>query len=220
MGKYLSLFFVIIFSLITLSCKNSGKEKTTKDAEPSHKEVFTSPDLSLFQLKGNVKECLIPGDDMNNTVLEFDGDGNLINPKYEKIERNANGEIIEYYDPKTECKTRFKWEDGKVMGVTDMFEDGYNSTSIGYEYDKDNNIVQLIQEGVPFPTNYSNYKFDDFGNWISRTSECNGNSIEENRFITYYNSEVGQDRLLLYYKKNKEKKIQRDIDQTQLEEEK
>lgn len=218
MKPYIKLFLFSIISLIVVSCKNNGEKSAINDTD-STQENFTSPDLSLFQLKGHVKKCIIPGDDMGDIIYEFNEEGNLIIPKYEKIERDKNGAIIEYYDPETECTTRIKWEDGKVIGNTDMYGDGINSSSIGYEYDKENNIVQLIQEGITFPTNYSNYKFDEFGNWISRMVEINGDSYEEKRYITYYNSEVGQDSLLEYYKQKKEEEIQRDLEQDRLAEE-
>lgn len=219
MKPYIKLFLFSIISLIAVSCKNNGEKSTINGTDSTQEEIFRSSDLSLYQLKGHVKECIIPGDDMGDYIYEFDEEGNLISPKYEKIERDKNGAIVEYYDPETECTTRIKWKDGKVIGKTDRFGDSYNSSSTGYEYDKENNIVQLVQEGIPFPTNYSNYKFDEFGNWISRTQEANGTSWEESRYITYYGSDIGQERLLEYYKQKKEEEIQWNQEQNRLAEE-
>lgn len=219
MKPYIKLFLFPIISLIAVSCKNNGEKSTINGTDSTQEEIFTSPDLSLYQLKGHVKECIIPGDDMGDFIYKFDENGNLISPKYEKIERDKNGAIIEYYNPETECTTRVKWEDGKVIGQTDLFGDIYNSSSTSYKYDNENNIAQSVQEGIAFVINYSNYKFDEFGNWISRTQEANGASWEESRYITYYGSDIGQERLLEYYKQKKEEEIQWNQEQNRLAEE-
>lgn len=218
MRNHINIALIAIISLVIISCKNSGEKNTSDNEDSIKEETFTSPDLSLFQLKGPVKKCVISMEDMGDIVYEFDKDGNLISPKYEKIERDTNGAIIEYYNPESECTTRIKWEDGKVIATTDLFGDGYNSSSNGYEYDKDNNLVQMTQERIAFPFNYSDYKFDEFGNWISRIQEANGTTCEEKRYITYYGSDIGQERLLEYYNQKREKEIQQNIERAQLEE--
>ena len=193
------------------SCNNSGDKNSSNSGDSIQEEIFTTPDLSLFQLKGHVKKCIIPYEGLGDEIYEFDKDGNLISPKYEKIERDANGAIIEYYDPERESTIRITWKNGKVKDVTELFDDGYNYSCYGYEYDENNNIVQMGIAHVAFPYNYSDYKFDEFGNWISRIEESNGTSVEEKRYITYYGSDAGQERLLEHYGQKKEEEIQRNF---------
>lgn len=202
---------IAILAMVITSFQSSVEKNSSNNGDSTQEEIFTSPDLSLFQLKGHVKKCIIADEYMGDIVYEFDKDGMLISPKYERIERDANGAIIEYHDPKRESTVRVKWENGNVKEVTELDDDGYNSDAYGYEYDKNNNIVEMIQAGVAFPYNYSDYKFDEFGNWISRIQEANGTTIEEKRYITYYGSDAGQKRLLDHYNQRKEERIRQDI---------
>lgn len=205
---------LMLVGYATSSCSSSAsKDKERNDSIATVPATMTSPDLALFQLKGKVKKCIIPVEGLPDEVYEFDEKGNLVSPKYEKVERDKNGAIVEYYDPESESTTRITWKDGKVTEITNLFDDGINSDATGYEYDGDGNIIQMAQQGIAFPTNYSNYKYDEFGNWISRDSEANGTTITEKRYITYYDSEVGQDRLLSYYAENKENAIKSNIEQ-------
>lgn len=211
MKKYISIFLTLIISLMSLSFNHSENKNDTDGSESMQEEIFTSPDLSLFQLKAHVKKCIITDDGLNDEIYEFDQQGNLISPKYEKIERDENGAIIEYYDPDTETTTRIKWENGNVIAETELFDDGYNASVVGFEYDDEGNIVQFAQSDIAFPFNCSNYEFDEFGNWISRDVEANGSTYKENRYITYYGSEVGQKRLLDHYAQKKERMIKRNL---------
>lgn len=219
MKTSINTLVIAIIAMIITSCNNSGDKNSSNSGDSIQEEIFTTPDLSLSQLKGHVKKCIIPYEGLGDEIYEFDKDGNLISPKYEKIERDANGAIIEYYDPERESTIRITWKNGKVKDVTELFDDGYNYSCYGYEYDENNNIVQMVIAHHVFPCNYSDYKFDEFGNWISRIEESNGTSVEEKRYITYYGSDAGQERLLEHYGQKKEEAIQRDIEQSQLEEE-
>ena len=216
MKKNYYLFLILIISVIIVSCR--GRENGSNNVDSTKEEIFTSPDLSLFQLKGHVKKLIITYDASKDIIYEFDEQGYLINPKYEKVERDQNGAIIEYYDPQSDSTTRLKWEGEKLKEETILFEDGYNSSSTGYEYDNEGNVIQLIVSGIAYPFNYSNYEFDEFGNWISRSVEANDDSYKEYRIITYYGSEVGQKRLLEHYSHKKEENIKKEIEQTNVEE--
>lgn len=219
MKTSINTLVIAIIAMIITSCNNSGDKNSSNSGDSIQEEIFTTPDLSLFQLKGHVKKCIIPYEGLGDEIYEFDKDGNLISPKYEKIKRDANGAIIEYYDPERKSTIRITWKNGKVKDVTELFDDGYNYSCYGYEYDENNNIVQMGIAHVALPYNYSDYKFDEFGNWISRIEESNGTSVEEKRYITYYGSDAGQERLLEHYGQKKEEEIQRNIEQSQLEEE-
>ena len=219
MKGYISIVLIAIISLSSVACKNNGEKSTTNGTDYTQEEIFTSPDLSLFQLQGHVKKCIIPGfiSYFGDKVMKFSEEGKLISPHYEEIERDQNGAIIEYYDPDSHSTTRIEWKDGKVIGETVLSDDGYFSFSHGYEYDKENNIVQEITARIASPTNYSNYKFDEFGNWISRTAKADKITWEERRYITYYGSDAGQDRLLKYYDNKMEEKIRRDMEREERE---
>lgn len=138
---------------------------------------FTSPDLTYFQLHGDVNECVYqytstlipPFDDLKYV---YDEEGNLKNPpKWFVKEKKANKNFPEseyYYDP-------IYSHDGLILSC--KTEEG----STG-EY----TIV------------YTNYIVDDYGNWVERTAnifEYDGgdayNSFDkvEKREITYYTSQ-------------------------------
>ena len=80
----------------------------------------------------------------------------------------------------------FKWENGKVKSQT-MSMMG-NELTISFKYDEKGIIKSQIinMGGQEFETPYTDIKYDDHGNWISRKSSVMGQDVVQNRTIEYY----------------------------------
>ena len=81
---------------------------------------------------------------------------------------------------------KYKWENGRVASQT-MNVMG-NDMEMKYTYnDKGAIAAQIMNMGgqeVSIP--YTDYKYDDHGNWISRKMSMMGNEMEQTRKIEYY----------------------------------
>ena len=188
---------------------------------------FTTPDLAIKELHGHVAKCeWLYGDGAQQTTLSYNYDGKLISTECEgesyTYTRDKNGQII------NEIKTtyslgnivyKYKWKDNKIS-VKQSVSTTYPDCPIGYSdyyfYNSDNLLAyetsdDSVFEGGGqirnFKTVYSDYKFDEMGNWISRKAKTTyqmsweGDETWENhtgkttevRVITYYDSNIGKD---------------------------
>ena len=153
----------------------------TRDAS-----LFTSPDLTFNQLKGEVSkvEWLSTEDVQNPIAFTYDDEGNMypVQSNYRPSNsyyRNDKGEITQESAPDNEYTYMYEWSDGRVALKYDDFnadDPDRARYSTYYHYDS-NGILQKTTrdyfggeggEMKDLQTVYTDYKFDDFGNWISR----------------------------------------------------
>lgn len=85
-----------------------------------------------------------------------------------------------------EMEVAYKWENGKVKSQT-MNMMGQPMT-ITYTYnEKGAPATQMMNiQGQDVTSPYTDYKYDDHGNWISRKASMMGREMEQTRTITYY----------------------------------
>ena len=122
-------------------------------------------------------------------VTNFSQDG--------KMQREGMGEVV--YDENgyaksvemegmqgQKMKINYTWENGKVKTQTmDMMGQGVTIT-LSYN-DKGAIAAQSMNlGGQEMSTPYTDYKYDDHGNWIYRKSSMMGRDMEQSRTITYY----------------------------------
>lgn len=189
---------------------------------------FTTPDLAFKELHGHVAKCeWLYGDGAQQTTLSYNYDGKLISTECEgesyTYTRDKNGQII------NEIKTtyslgnivyKYKWKDNKIsvkQSVSTTYPDYPIGISDYYFYNSDNLLAYETSDDSSFEgggqirnfkTVYSDYKFDEMGNWISRKAkttyqmlDSDGDETWENhtgkttefRVITYYDSNIGKD---------------------------
>lgn len=78
---------------------------------------------------------------------------------------------------------KYAWEDGRVVSQTlNMMGQEIKTTNI---YD-DNGVLTSQKMDNGMEMNYTDYKFDDKGNWISRKTTIMGQEMEATRTIEYY----------------------------------
>ncbi|MBR3830463.1 MAG: hypothetical protein IKJ52_04330 [Muribaculaceae bacterium] len=168
----------------------------------------TYDDAKAYRLKGHVKECIYSSD-----TTCFKPNGELVDCDNYKAIRNHKGQLMHLSRKYTEYSTydnstdtidysetiSFVWENDTVVS------NGYSIYYCSSDYAHNNsmlnsykfndfgeiNAIESIWNGVVIDYSiYSDYKYDDHGNWIERkvTTEYDGEnkSVIETRTITYY----------------------------------
>ncbi len=85
-----------------------------------------------------------------------------------------------------ETTVKYAWENGKVASQT-MNMMGRDMV-IKYTYNDKGAIASQSMDmgGQEMSTPYTDYKYDDHGNWISRKGSMMGQEMEQTRTIEYY----------------------------------
>ena len=106
------------------------------------------------------------------TDAVYDADGYLQSAKIE-----ANGRTV---------NVSYKWENGKVVSQT-MNVMG-QAFSIKRNYNEEGVVISNVMDmgGREITMPFTDYKFDDKGNWISRKTSMMGQEMETPRKIEYY----------------------------------
>lgn len=197
MKKNIILFIILCLSFSVSSCTSNDSKAgdATKSAEgngPAAKssvEVMQTPDLTLFELKGNVKSVK---DEYENTY-NFTKEGKLDLPE-SQIKRDNEGRIISYTI--NEVTTEVQWnKDGNVEGAK-----GVDHTTT-YTYDDRGLLLTSYTEVDTWELSIYKYlKFDEQGNWVERERSWLGYSagVEEGEDPIYRNKEV-EKRTISYY---------------------
>lgn len=104
--------------------------------------------------------------------IVYDGDGYLKSASMEAMGQKGSIKYI--------------WENGRVKSTTVNMM-GQEIKSV-YNYDEKgivtSNSINFGGQQVESP--FTDYKFDDHGNWISRKTSMMGQTVEQNRTIEYY----------------------------------
>lgn len=244
---------IISAGYVASGCSSSSKGKvqtdsaTSVDSEAARldslrqdsiaRRNFTTPDLAFNELHGHVAKCEWGSESewYYPTVHSYSNEGILKNSKGEythTYDRNKEGLIIA--DEEDFVKTTYKWSDNRISSKQLEYCEGetaYGNGATHYFYNSDGVLTHTTTDGGEgengkmrnMKTVYSDYQFDEMGNWISRKSTTTyqvdeygdgswnnrTDSDKEVRVITYYDSEVGKDRqgLLSRLREQREKSI-------------
>jgi hypothetical protein len=108
--------------------------------------------------------------------LEYDENGYL-----KKAERSFEGP-----QGSMTITTTYKWENGKVKSQTIDFGQGGMTQVFTYNEKGAPASMSMDMMGQAMETPYTDYKYDDHGNWISRKMSMMGREMEQTRKIEYY----------------------------------
>jgi hypothetical protein len=85
-----------------------------------------------------------------------------------------------------QIEVKYKWENGRIISQT-MNMMGRDVTTKRTYNDKGAVATESMDFGGQEMTNpYTDYKYDDHGNWISRKGSMMGQEMEQTRKIEYY----------------------------------
>ena len=132
-------------------------------------------DVELNEAKGAVK-CIKSNRMGQDIVINFTQDGKMSQEGMSDAKYDADGYLqsAKMTMMGNEIVVTYKWENGRV--VSQKMNVMCNDMEVKRTYNDDGTAK------AP----YTNYKFDDKGNWISRSGEMMGQTMEQTRTIEYY----------------------------------
>ena len=140
-------------------------------------------DVELNEAKGAVKSIKTNrmGQDI---VINFTQDGKMSQEGMSDAKYDADGYLqsAKMTMMGNVSEVTFKWENGRVVGQK-MNVMG-NDMEVTRTYNDDGTVKANIMSMGEIQ--WKDYKFDEKGNWISRSSEMMGRAIEQTRTIEYY----------------------------------
>jgi len=140
---------------------------------------FTRPDLTICDVHGRVRKMSLSEDGRVTELFEYDSDGNLVSSarsfKPWNVNRDDKGRIVS--ESVSGGTAYYNWSGGLLSGIN---YPGSGYTSLNYsgkgELVSDNN-----------GNTYSNYVYDPYLNWVSRTRySSSGTPYYQRRKILYY----------------------------------
>lgn len=167
----------------------------TVDAEQVAPKLLETPDLTLLEVKGNVKSITTKG---MSPSAKFDEKGNLTHygnseplDKISHVKRDENGYLLSFLG--SEWMT-VKWADGRPSSISDQYNE--LTQTFTNTYDNDGRVVKMVYRLVDEIENsdetetrqvtYPADGFDEKGNWIKRTVKTAYGPETETREIVYY----------------------------------
>lgn len=217
-------------------CSSSSKDKERNDSiaaaeleaarldsirqDSINRRNFTTPDLAFNELHGHVKKCEWGHESDGYYAPNFIyNDEGVLSPKQGgnnyTYRRNKQGQITKVSG---EYETIvYGWSENRISSkevVESEGETAFGGGAVHYHYDENGLLhYTTTDDGCGengymrnMKTVYSDYQFDEMGNWISRKSittyqvdECGNGSWEnrsetnkEVRVITYHDSDIGK----------------------------
>lgn len=191
---FMKRVFLILISFVFLLELNLSAQNST----------FTSPDLSMFDVKGRVKSITytqgmsLPLNDLYKGAILFDTQGRCTNLKSLFFERKQAPSMVVYRNKAGYIST-IKHKDGEVFNMpTDFVFKWSGGKLIEYQYEilpSDGVIYKLRYnnsklyslsmlgggDGMVYEEYYvfSNFKYDSKGNWIQCTAKLTGYEEDE-----------------------------------------
>ena len=144
-------------------------------------------DVELNEAKGAVK-CIKSNRMGQDIVINFTQDGKMSQEGMSDAKYDADGYLqsAKMTMMGNEIVVTYKWENGRV--VSQKMNVMGNDMEVKRIYNDDGTPKADVMDmgGNAMESPYTNYKFDAKGNWISRTGEMMGQSMEQTRTIEYY----------------------------------
>ena len=145
-------------------------------------------DLEVNDAKGPVKSITTTMMGMTRTI-EFTEEGKMVaSSEISNLVYDEDGYLksatMSMMGQSTDVK--YKWENGRLKSLTFSMMGQEGSASPNYD---ENGVVEsetIDMGGQKIDSPYTDYKFDDRGNWISRKSSMMGQEMVTTRTITYY----------------------------------
>jgi len=144
-------------------------------------------DVELNEAKGAVK-CIKSNQMGQDIVINFTPEGKMSQQGMSDAKYNADGYLqsAKMEMMGNQIDISYVWENGRVIGQ--KMVTGMGAIEAKRTFNDDGttkaNIMDMGGNQMEMP--FTNYKFDEKGNWISRTTEMMGQTMEQTRTIEYY----------------------------------
>ena len=144
-------------------------------------------DVELNEAKGAVK-CIKSNQMGQDIVINFTPEGKMSQQGMSDAKYDADGYLqsAKMEMMGNQIDISYVWENGRVVGQ--KMVTGMGAIEAKRTFNDDGttkaNIMDMGGNQMEMP--FTNYKFDEKGNWISRTTEMMGQTVEQTRTIEYY----------------------------------
>lgn len=145
-------------------------------------------DVEANEAKGSVKTMKMDIMGMSQSI-EFSEDGKMVNSSLMSdavYDENGYLTSVKMSFQGQSTTVKITWENGRMKSrsLNVMGNDVTNT----YNYDENGVVTSesINMGGQLIELPYSDYKFDDHGNWISRKTEMMGQEMTTTRTFTYY----------------------------------
>ena len=144
-------------------------------------------DVELNEAKGAVK-CIKSNQMGQDIVINFTPEGKMSQQGMSDAKYDADGYLqsAKMEMMGNQIDISYVWENGRVIGQ--KMVTGMGAIEAKRTFNDDGttkaNIMDMGGNQMEMP--FTNYKFDENGNWISRTTEMMGQTVEQTRTIEYY----------------------------------
>jgi antitoxin component YwqK of YwqJK toxin-antitoxin module len=144
-------------------------------------------DVEANEAKGPVKTMTMDMMGMSRTI-NFTEDGKMQSAEMSDAVYDENGYIksAKMSVQGQSATMKFEWENGRLKSQT-INVMGQDIKTI-HNYDENGLITSesIDMGGQMMESPYTDYKFDDHGNWISRKTSMMGQEMTTTRSFTYY----------------------------------
>lgn len=144
-------------------------------------------DIEFNEASGPVK-CIKSSVMGQQQTINFTQDGKMQSDAMSDIVYDADGYIqsASMNIQGQSLPMKYKWENGKVVSQTMSMMGQEMEIKFTYN-DKGARATQVMDMGGQvMDTPFTDYKYDDRGNWISRKMSMMGQEMEQTRTIEYY----------------------------------
>ena len=144
-------------------------------------------DVEANEAKGPVKTMSMDMMGMSRTI-NFSEDGKMQSAEMTDAVYDENGYLqsVKMSVQGQSATMKFEWEDGRLKSqIINVMGNDIKTT---HNYDENGVISSesIDMGGQVMDTPYTDYKFDDHGNWISRKATMMGQEMITTRSFTYY----------------------------------
>ena len=142
-------------------------------------------DVEANEAMGAVKKISqnIMGHDQ---VTTFSQDGKMQREGVTDAVYDANGflQSMKMSFQGNEVTIKYTWKDGKL--ATQSMNIMGNDITFSFEYNDKGAVASQSMVGRDIKMEFTDYKYDAKGNWISRKTQMMGQDMEQTRTIEYY----------------------------------
>ena len=174
MKKTMKKAFMMMLALVALPMAMQAQTKyhdvEANEATGAVKSIETSV-MGMAQVTNFTPDGKMAREGMSDAV--YDAEGYL---QSAKMSFQGN-----------EMTFSYKWENGKIVSQTMDMGGGQTFTITRTYNEKGAPVADSFDMGGQVMENpYTDYQYDDRGNWISRKTNMMGQEMEQTRAITYY----------------------------------
>ena len=144
-------------------------------------------DVEANEAKGNVKSISMDMMGMNQTI-NFSEDGKVSSSEITDAVYDENGYILsaKINIQGMSAPVKYEWENGRIKTRTVTVNGNVIKTIRNFDENGVLTSESMDMGGNVMEIPYSDYKYDDKGNWISRKTSMMGQEMTTSRTITYY----------------------------------